>query len=82
MPMKIECPDCHGIGWCPRCDHGDLIVYTQAELDEARKEERERCAEICARTAKKVDPHANPVDYGAWLAASDILEAIRKMEDI
>jgi hypothetical protein len=58
-------PYCHDCG----CDSDiEITVYTQTELDEARKEERERIIEEFG-TAEHIS--------GSYLTA-----AIRKMEDI
>ncbi len=52
MPREIDCPDCGGNGWiviskdfpCATCKTaGKITVYSEVELKEAVKEERESC---------------------------------------
>ena len=65
--LEIDCPDCGGRGWwyplteiggstriiCRNCTDGKITVYTEAELKQAVKEEREACALICEQKSNR-----------------------------
>lgn len=57
----------------PDCIHGKITVYTQAELNQAVKKEREACAFICQGIGDKRVK-------SSWRVGEQCAEAIRNKE--